>query len=84
MAGAGWSLFVSSWKLNFEYDWKKLIISHFWHFPFHFLLFLPETDIDSGVDENTQQGDGSPKTGSGTDHTQNWNTYYVRHLMGLL
>jgi hypothetical protein len=25
---------------------------------------ISEADVDSGVDENTQQGDGSPKTGS--------------------
>ena len=39
----------------------RLFPISFSFFPFGSL----ETDVDSGVDENTQQGDGSPKTGSG-------------------
>ncbi len=50
---------------------KKTDYKSFLTLSFSLSSFLPETDIDSGVDENTQQGDGSPKTGSGTDHTQN-------------
>jgi len=43
---------------------KKTDYKSFLTLSFSLSSFLPETDIDSGVDENTQQGDGSPKTGS--------------------